>query len=57
MLLLFGVPERAVMDIMGWSQTAMAARYQHITTELTISIANRVSDLFWEPDESSQHSA
>jgi len=28
-LLLLGVPERAVMGIMGWSHTAMAARYQH----------------------------
>ena len=30
-LLILGVPERAVMGIMGWSSTAMAARYQHIT--------------------------
>ena len=30
-LLLLGVPERAVMGIMGWSTTAMAARYQHMT--------------------------
>jgi len=31
MLLILGVPERAVMGLMGWSTTAMAARYQHIT--------------------------
>ena len=30
-LLLLGVPERAVMEIMGWSHSAMAARYQHLT--------------------------
>jgi integrase len=27
-LLILGVPERVVMQIMGWSSTAMAARYQ-----------------------------
>jgi integrase len=47
MLLLLGVAERAVMDIMGWSQTSMTTRYQHITPELTLTIANRVGDLFW----------
>jgi hypothetical protein len=29
-LLLLGVPERTVMSVMGWSTTAMAARYQHV---------------------------
>lgn len=47
MLLLLGVPSRAVMDVMGWSQASMTTRYQHITTELTISIANQVGELFW----------
>jgi integrase len=28
-LLLLGVAERTVMGVMGWSNTAMAARYQH----------------------------
>jgi integrase len=31
MLLALGVPERAAMGIMGWSSSAMAARYQHMT--------------------------
>jgi integrase len=30
-LLVLGVPERTVMSVMGWSSTAMAARYQHVT--------------------------
>lgn len=30
-LLLLGVPDRAVMDFMGWSNSAMAKRYQHMT--------------------------
>jgi integrase len=33
-LLLLGVAERTVMGIMGWSNTAMAARYQHITAAI-----------------------
>jgi integrase len=28
-LLVRGVPERTVMSVIGWSSTAMAARYQH----------------------------
>ncbi len=46
MLLLLGVPSRAVMDMMGWSQASMTTRYQHITTELTTSIAKQVGDLY-----------
>jgi integrase len=30
-LLILGVPERVVTQITGWSSTAMAARYQHVT--------------------------
>ncbi|GGL89817.1 tyrosine-type recombinase/integrase [Nakamurella endophytica] len=33
-LLVLGVPERAVMGIMGWSHSAMAARYQHVTVHI-----------------------
>jgi integrase len=29
-LLVLGFPERAAMEFMGWSNTAMAKRYQHI---------------------------
>jgi len=46
-LLLLGVPERAVMDIMGWSNAAMAARYQHITGQIRRDIAKRVGGLIW----------
>lgn len=47
MLLVLGVPSRAVMDVMGWSHISMTTRYQHITTDLTISIADQVGGLFW----------
>ncbi|MEQ4305236.1 tyrosine-type recombinase/integrase [Plantactinospora sp. B6F1] len=33
-LLLLGVPERAVMGIMGWSNSSMAVRYQHTTAQI-----------------------
>jgi integrase len=46
-LLLLGVPERAVMGIMGWSTTAMAARYQHMTEAVRRDIADRVGGLIW----------
>ena len=47
-LLLLGVPERAVMGVMGWSNTAMAARYQHITAAIRRDVAHRVGGLLWK---------
>lgn len=46
-LLLLGVPERAAMGIMGWSSTAMAARYQHVTDPILRDVARRVGGLLW----------
>jgi integrase len=34
MLLLLSVPDRAVMDVMGWSEMSMLTRYQHVTDPL-----------------------
>ncbi|ROP39114.1 tyrosine-type recombinase/integrase [Saccharothrix texasensis] len=48
-LLLLGVAERTVMGIMGWSNTAMAARYQHITSAIRRDVAQRVGGLLWRP--------
>lgn len=45
--LILGVPEQAVMKIMGWSHSAMAARYQHVTANVQRDIANRVGELIW----------
>jgi integrase len=47
-LLILGVPERAVMGIMGWSTSAMAARYQHLTAKVQSDVADRVGGLLWE---------
>jgi integrase len=48
-LLILGVPERAAMEIMGWSHSAMAARYQHLTGAIRDDIASRVGGLLWGP--------
>jgi hypothetical protein len=37
------------MGAMGWSNTAMAARYQHITATIRHDVAQRVGGLLWEP--------
>lgn len=50
-LLVLGVPERAVMGLMGWSNSAMAARYQHITETVRRDVAQRIDGLLWEPRE------
>ncbi len=50
-LLLLGVPERTVMGLMGWSHTAMAARYQHVTAAIRSDVAKRVGGLLWAPSE------
>jgi integrase len=50
-LLVLGVPERTVMSIMGWSSTAMAARYQHVTDPIRREVAGRVGRLLWNSQE------
>ncbi|WP_435185929.1 tyrosine-type recombinase/integrase [Streptomyces sp. bgisy126] len=47
-LLILGVPERAVMGLMGWSTTAMAARYQHMVDAVRTDIARQVDGLIWQ---------
>jgi hypothetical protein len=46
-LLLLGIPERTVMGLMGWSSTAMAARYQHIIEAIRRDVATSVGQLLW----------
>jgi integrase len=47
MLLVLGVAQRAVMDVMGWSHTAMTMRYQHLTGQVRRDIADQVGVLLW----------
>ncbi|THA37123.1 site-specific integrase [Streptomyces sp. A1547] len=49
-LLILGVPERAVMGLMGWSTTAMAARYQHMVDAVRTDVARQVDGLIWQSD-------
>ena len=49
MLLVLGVPERTVMDVMAWSSTAMAVRYQHVTDPIRREVATRIGGLLWAP--------
>lgn len=48
-LLILGVSERAVMGLMGWSTTAMAARYQHMVDSVRQDVARQVDGLIWNP--------
>lgn len=47
-LLILGVSERAVMGLMGWSTTAMAARYQHMVDAVRADVARQVDGLIWK---------
>ncbi|SFJ91301.1 Site-specific recombinase XerD [Amycolatopsis sacchari] len=51
MLLVLGVPGRAVMEVMGWSHVGMTSRYQHMTSELMTSIADQIGGFFWAEDD------
>lgn len=51
MLLVLGVSERTVMSVMGWSSTAMAARYQHVTDPIRRDVAARVGGLHWASED------
>jgi integrase len=53
-LLLLQIPDRTVMAIMGWSNTAMAARYQHIIAAIRRDVATQVGGLLWNPAEESR---
>ncbi len=37
------------MGLMGWSTTAMAARYQHMVDSVRNDVARQVDGLIWKP--------
>jgi hypothetical protein len=51
MLLVLGVPTRAVMELMGWSQMSMTARCQHMAPQLVSSSAEQLQKLLWGDDQ------
>lgn len=50
-LLELGVTDRATMGIMGWSNSSMAGRYQHLTAPIRQSIADQVGGHLWEAED------
>ena len=52
-----GVPERTAMDLMGWSHSAMAKRYQHVTAAIRADVAERVGALLWTANETTSETA
>lgn len=48
-LLILEIAERAVMGIMGWSDSGMTKRYQHLTARVQKDVATRVGGLLWQP--------
>ncbi|WP_329054054.1 site-specific integrase [Amycolatopsis sp. NBC_01488] len=51
-LLELKVPLPAVMELMGWSNAAVAKRYMHVNTELVTSVAEQVGAHMWAaPDD------
>lgn len=55
MLMVLGVQPRAAMAVMGWSHIGMATRYQHMTDELTVSIADQIGGLYWSKTSSDEN--
>ncbi len=49
MLVVLGVTERTVMSVMGWSSTAVAARYQNVRDPIRRDVARRMGTLLWSP--------
>lgn len=47
-LLLLGVHERVVMDVMGWSSPDMRKRYMHVTEGLRQDVADQLNRYFWK---------
>ncbi len=49
-LLLLGVPDRTVMGLMGWSNSSMTGRYQHMTSAVQRDVADRLNGYLWTPN-------
>jgi integrase len=47
-LLVLEIAERAVMGIMGWSDSGIAKRYQHLTAQVRRDVAERGGGLLWQ---------
>lgn len=50
MLLVQGIDGRVVMGLLGWSQSSLLGRYQHVIDPLRREAAARMQDALWPPD-------
>ena len=48
-LLIAGVLDRVAQGLMGWADSSMAKRYQHLTAPVQTDAAKRIGDLLWLP--------
>ena len=48
-LLVIGVLDRVTQGLMGWSDSSMTKRYQHLTAPVQEDVAKRLGDLLWRP--------
>ena len=53
LLLVQGVDQRVVMDMLGWTSPTMTARHQHVVPELVEEANRRMSELLWGTDDHS----
>lgn len=50
-MLLIGIEPKVVMSLLGWTQTAMLDRYQHVLDEMKVDAATRIGDaMFGVPE-------
>ena len=48
-LFLLGVPQRVVMEILGWSQISILQRSQHVIDEMHQDVADKLTEHWAEP--------
>lgn len=48
MLLILRVPDRTVQGLMGWSDSTMPARYQHLVKQVRKDVADQLGAFIWE---------
>ena len=52
MLLVQGVDGRVVMALLGWSQSSLLTRYQHVLEPMRRDAAQRIDQAYWPTAES-----
>ncbi len=50
-LLLLGVSQPTIMNVMGWSNPAMAQRYAHVVDPIRRDVAERLGGLLWDASQ------